>query len=88
MVPRFSRGELLRQRSTEITPHLPVYSVLAAGSLQRLPGWIMALENSIASDGSPSVDLQDFSNALASSSTKRRLAALSRIEKNLADRCR
>lgn len=48
----------------------------------------MALENSIASEDSPSVDLQDISNALVSSSTKRRLAALSRIEKNLADRCK
>ncbi len=48
----------------------------------------MALENDIASEDSPSVDLQDISNALVSSSTKRRLAALSRIEKNLADRCK
>lgn len=47
----------------------------------------MALENNVAS-GDSSVDLQDFSNALVSSSTKRRLAELSRFEKNLADGCK
>ncbi|KAI4261804.1 MAG: hypothetical protein L6R42_003005, partial [Xanthoria sp. 1 TBL-2021] len=44
----------------------------------------MASEDNVASEDS-SVDLQDFINALVSSSTKRRLAELSRFEKNLAD---
>lgn len=63
------------------------FSIAAADSLQLLAGWIMASEDNVASEDS-SVDLQDFINALVSSSTKRRLAELSRFEKNLADGCK
>ncbi|KAL8672100.1 MAG: hypothetical protein Q9168_003432 [Polycauliona sp. 1 TL-2023] len=44
----------------------------------------MALENGVAPENS-NTDLQDFSNALLSSSTKRRLAELSRLDKELAN---
>ena len=47
----------------------------------------MALENSVAPKDS-GVDIQELSNALLSSSTKRRLADLSRLDKGLADGCR